>query len=143
MALTPHPSSIPETGIEPSINQGTLKREREGAFSLDWPTQILSSWLRQYSFAKRSSNLTCRYLKGSRKTFVRKSRAKNIGEIDTNSTYSTSTLFSLLFSILFCCLFLTLRTYLSSIEESRVDKIEWDNWELLFIELPISKEGCR
>ncbi len=43
----------------------------------------------------------------------------------------------------FCCLHLTLRAYLSSIEESRVDKIEWDNWELLFIELPISKEDRR
>jgi hypothetical protein len=39
--------------------------------------------LRQYSFAKRSSNLKSKNKKALRETFVRKSRALNVGENDS------------------------------------------------------------
>jgi hypothetical protein len=36
----------------------------------------------QYSCAKKSTNLNCKYRKAARKTFVQRSRTYNVGEID-------------------------------------------------------------
>ncbi len=45
-------------------------------------TNFLWAHLHKYSCAKKSSNLKCKYKKALRKTFVRKRRASNVGEID-------------------------------------------------------------